>query len=217
MTEKRMDKMVPGDQKVAQDIGKMRSPYGLLNKSVRGLWALVWLLLFRPTPRVGFHGWRVFLLRIFGAKIGSNCEVYPSCRIWAPWNLTMNDFSVLSDDVDCYCQAPIKLGIHSRVSQYSYLCSASHDYEVLPMTMILGPITIGDYAWVCADVYVGLGVTIGEGAVVGSRSSVYKDVKPWSVVAGNPVRFIRKRIVRPDRPMKEPPPTIQIRKSRKEK
>lgn len=61
--------------------------------------------------------------------------------------------------------------------------------------MIKSPIVIADQVWVCADAFIGPGVTIGEGAVVGARACVFKDVEPWSVVGGNPARFIKKRIL----------------------
>jgi putative colanic acid biosynthesis acetyltransferase WcaF len=97
----------------------------------------------------------------------------------------MGPESCLADDVDCYCVAPIRLGAHATVSQYSYLCSASHDYRA-DMGLVIAPIVIEAEAWVAADVFVGPGVTIGMGAVVGARSTVMGDVEPWSVVAGSP-------------------------------
>jgi putative colanic acid biosynthesis acetyltransferase WcaF len=74
------------------------------------------------------------------------------------------------------------------VSQYSYLCTGTHDYRDprMPMPLVVGPIVIEAEAWVAADVFVGPGVTIGEGAVVGARSTVVQNVEPWTVVAGNP-------------------------------
>jgi len=108
----------------------------------------------------------------------------------------MEAHSCLANDVDCYCVAPITLGVHATVSQYSYLCAASHDYRDAAMPLIAAPIVIGPYAWVAADVFIGPGVTVGEGAVVGARSTVMHDVAPWIVVAGNPAtqRGVRPKI-----------------------
>jgi putative colanic acid biosynthesis acetyltransferase WcaF len=108
----------------------------------------------------------------------------------------MDDYSCLGDHVDCYCVDRIKLGPHVTVSQYSYLCAASHDYQDPRMRLTTAPIEIGAGAWVAADAFIGPGVKIGEGAVVGARSSVFKDVEPWTVVAGNPARFLKKRDLR---------------------
>ena len=155
------------------------------NKAGRAIWHIIWLLLFRPTPR-SFHLWRSFLLKLFGAKLGKAVHCYPSARIWAPWNLEMGDHSCLSEQVDCYCVDKIRIGAHATVSQYSFLCTASHDYTDLSMPLMTAPIVIGEHAWVTADVFVGPGVSIGEGAVVTARSSVFSDIEPWVVVSGNP-------------------------------
>ena len=102
----------------------------------------------------------------------------------------MGDHSCLADDVDCYCVAQVTLGRHATVSQYSYLCSASHDYLQVPMPTNAAPIEIEDEAWVAADVFVGPGVTVGRGAIVGARSTVISDVTAWHVVAGSPPRQV---------------------------
>ena len=153
------------------------SSHSLYHRCGRMLWGIVWLLLFRPTPR-NLHGWRRFLLRLFGAKIGQGVHPYPSAKIWAPWNLEMADHSCLSEAVDCYCVDKITIGAHSTVSQYSFLCTASHDYTDPKMPLTTAPIVIGEKVWVAADVFVAPGVTLNNGAVVGVRSSVFKDVPP---------------------------------------
>ena len=162
------------------------------NKLARVVWQLSWLILYRPSP-VPFHAWRRFLLRCFGATIKKGAHPYPSAKIWAPWNLTMSDDSCLSHQVDCYCVDKVFLGTNVTVSQYSYLCTASHDYTRKNMPLITAPIIIGDNAWVTADVFIGPGVTIGEGAVVGARSTITHDVLPWTVVAGSPPKVIGPR------------------------
>jgi putative colanic acid biosynthesis acetyltransferase WcaF len=91
--------------------------------------------------------------------------------------------------------APISIGAHSTVSQYSYLCSASHDYTRANMPLTTAPISIGTGVWVAADVFVGPGVAIGDGAIVGVRSTVLRDVEPWTVVAGTPARKIKDRVL----------------------
>lgn len=155
------------------------------NRIARVLWSGVWSTLYRwsPTP---LHGWRRMLLRMFGARIGRGAHPYPRARIWAPWNLTMGAHSSLANDVDCYSVAPIRVGEHATVSQYSYLCAASHDYRDVAMPLVSAPIEIGARAWIAADCFVGPGVTIGEGAVIGARSTVIHDVDAWVVVAGSP-------------------------------
>jgi putative colanic acid biosynthesis acetyltransferase WcaF len=174
------------------DVSDCLSSHSTRNKMGRVVWEIIWLLFYRPSPKP-FHTWRRFLLRLFGAKIGYGAHPHASVKIWAPWNLEMGDHSCLARKVDCYCVAKIKIGDHATVSQYTYLCSATHDYEKAGMPLVTAPIIIGVGAWVAADVFVGPGVTVGDGAVVGARASVFKDVEPWTVVVGNPARFLKRR------------------------
>lgn len=164
------------------------------NKLARALWNLIWLLLYRPSP-ILLHGWRRFLLRLFGAKIDRGARPYPSAKIWAPWNLTMGAHSCLGRQVDCYSVDKIILGAHSTVSQYSFLCTASHDYTDPAMPLTTAPITLGERVWVTADVFVAPGVTIGDGVVITARSSVFHDIEPWMVASGNPARPIKPRVL----------------------
>ena len=127
---------------------------------------------------------------------GKNAKVFSTVKIWAPWNLTMGDYSTIAPDVDCYCAAPITIGSHTTVSQYSFLCAASHDFEHPNMLLTTAPIAIGDQVWVCADVFVAPGISIADGVVVGARSSVFHDLPPWMVCAGSPARPMRERKVR---------------------
>lgn len=164
------------------------------NRIARVAWNLVYMILYRPSP-VPLHGWRRFLLRCFRAKIAEGAHAYPTARIWAPWNLVMGRNSCLGSHVDCYSVAVVSLGDDAIVSQYSYLCSASHDYQDPGFQLVAAPITIGSMAWIAADVFIGPGVTVGEGAVVGARSTVLKDVPPWAVAAGNPCKVIKHRLL----------------------
>ncbi len=162
------------------------------NRLRRVAWNTVWLLLYRPSPRP-LHVWRRFLLRCFGARIGPRAHPYPAARIWAPWNLTMEADGCLADHVDCYCVAPVLVGAGATVSQYSYLCTASHDVDLPGMPLVAAPIVIAAGAWVAADCFVGPGVTVGVRAVVGARSTVTRDVAAGEIVAGSPPRTLRLR------------------------
>jgi putative colanic acid biosynthesis acetyltransferase WcaF len=160
------------------------------NRIARAAWTLVWAFLYRPSP-VPLHGWRRALLRLFGARIGAGAHPYPSARIWAPWNLTMGAHSCLGAFVDCYSVDHVELGAHATVSQYCFLCTASRDIEERNHPLVTAPLTIGAGAWVAADVFIGPGVSVGEWAVVGARSTVLHDVPPATLVAGNPAQVLR--------------------------
>lgn len=171
-----------------------RNKLSLGNKAGRIGWGLVGALLFSPTPRWGMFKWRRFLLRLFGAKVG-NAYIRPSCKVWAPWNLKVGDGAALDEDVLCYCVAPITIGASAVVSREAFLCTASHDIHSPTHDLVTAPIEVGESAWVAARAFVGPGVSIGKGAVVAACSVVTKDVEPWTVVAGNPARFIKNRTI----------------------
>jgi putative colanic acid biosynthesis acetyltransferase WcaF len=162
-------------------------------KAKRFFWELCYFLFFKPTPRVGFNKWRIFLLRLFGSNIQRGCRVLPTAKIWAPWNLTMGEYSVIGDAVDCYCMDKVIIGDRVTVSQRAFLCAGSHDINSLRLPLITAPINIEDFAWVCAEVYVAPGVTVQEGTVVGAGSVLVKTTEPWSVYVGNAAKKIKNR------------------------
>ena len=178
------------------DLSQYQNTIGRKKQIIRLIWVVVWAIFVRPFPRSMAKNWKQFLLRLFGAKIHKTANIYSSVRIYMPWNLEMAAYSCLSPEVDCYNVAKIYLGENSIVSQKSYLCAASHDISKNDYPLITAPIIIEDQAWVGAGAYVGMGVTIGEGAVVGATASVYKNVEPWTVVGGNPAKFIKNRIIK---------------------
>ncbi len=178
------------------DLSQYHNALSRKNQVIRLLWTVVWGLLARPLPRSVGSGWKRFLLRLFGARIASTAIVYSSARVYYPANLTMEAYSCLASDVDCYNVAPVTIGANSTVSQGAYLCTASHDISDPLNPLITAPIVIEDQAWVAAGAFVGMGVTIGQGAVVGARAALFKSVEPWTVVGGNPAKFIKKRILK---------------------
>lgn len=139
---------------------------------------------------------RILILRLWGAQIPYNAQVYPTCKIWAPWNLIVGSYACIGPSTRLYNKAPITIGCHSVVSQGCYLCTASHDICDAYNRLITSPIVLEDQVWVAADAFVGMGVTIEQGAVVGARSCVFKNVPSWSVVGGNPAKFIKERKIR---------------------
>lgn len=178
------------------DLSRYHNALSRKNQVVRMLWTIVWGVFARPLPRSVGSGWKRFLLRLFGAKIDATAIVYSSAKVYYPANLTMRAYACLASDVDCYNVAPITIGANSTVSQGAYLCTASHDITDPLNPLVTKPIVIEDQAWVAAGAFVGMGVTIGQGAVVGARAAVFKDVEPWTVVGGNPAKFIKRREIK---------------------
>lgn len=166
--------------------------FSLRDRLLRFVWGIVYALLFRPSLRP-MHAWRSFLLRMFGAKIGSNAHIYPTARIWAPWNLRCGDVVAVADGAIIYNPGGVELGSHSTISQEAYLCGATHDHEDPGFPLIPRKISIGAYAWVCARANVQPGVSLGEGAVLGLASVATRDLEPWFVYAGVPARKVKER------------------------
>lgn len=179
------------------DLKNYKNRHSLKSKIGRFVWNVVWALFFRTTPRGNlFRPWRIMLLKLFGAKVEWSSNVLPSCRIWQPWNLTMGAYACLSENVDCYTVDEIKISAQATVSQGVKLCTAGHDITSKIMELTYAPIEIGANAWVAAWSIVKPGVKIGEGAVVAAGAVVTKDVEDWTVVGGNPAKFIKKRMLK---------------------
>jgi len=157
----------------------------------RVLWTLAQPL-FRFSPRPCF-GWRRFLLRCFGAKLGRNVHVYPSAMIYFPWNLEARDESAIGEYAFIYNLGPVTIGARATISHRAHLCAGTHDHTKPDFPLLRPPIAIGAQAWICSDAFVGPGVTIGEGAIVGAGSVVMKDVKPWMITIGNTARTTKRR------------------------
>ncbi|MBC8094509.1 MAG: putative colanic acid biosynthesis acetyltransferase [Akkermansiaceae bacterium] len=169
--------------------------FSLSNRLARWVWGIAYQLLFRPSPRP-LHAWRGFLLTLFGARLGKGCHIYPRAVIWAPWNLECGDQVGVADGAILYNQATISLGARAVISQGSHLCTGSHDYELRGFPLFAKPIRIGSEVWLAAECFVHPGVTIGDGAVVGARSVVTKNLPAWMVCTGAPCKAIKPRVLR---------------------
>ena len=177
-----------------QDLSKFKLPKNFRGRS--GLFVQLWwtvdFLLFKPSPQI-LYGWRRFLLRAFGAKIGKGVIIRPSVTVTYPWKLTIGDYSWIGDDVVLYSLGEIEIGNNVVISQRSYICGGSHDYTKEDFPIWSKKITIEDECWLATDVYVAPGITIGKGTVVGARSSVFKDLPSGKVCMGSPAKVIKDR------------------------
>ena len=162
------------------------------NRLKRLLWSVAWLCLARWTPPPA-HRLRIALLRAFGAQVSWRAYVYPNVQIWAPWHLYIDDYGTLARGVICYNIAPISVGKRAVVSQGAHLCTGSHDYLDPAFPLTARPIHIGSRAWVCANAFVGPGVSIGDGAILAAAGMAHRDLKPWQIYSGNPAVFLRER------------------------
>jgi putative colanic acid biosynthesis acetyltransferase WcaF len=173
-----------------------QASFSLGNRLARLVWGWVWLLLFRPSPRP-LHAWRCALLRLFGARLGEHVHVYPGVRIWAPWQLIIGSRVGVADGVTLYNMAPIRVGDNCTISQGAHLCAGSHDIASPHFQLVARPIALADHVWICAEAFVGPGVHIASGCVVGARAVVMTDIDaPWTVWSGNPAELRKQRQLR---------------------
>ena len=163
------------------------------SKVRRLLWEIIWPIACGWTPRWCLNGWRVAVLRLFGAKIARGVRIQGSARIWQPWKLTIGENSWIDGGTKLYSVDEIVIGANAVVSEGAFVCTASHDIRSEIFELVTKPIRIGDMAWVCARAILLPGVTVGEGAVVAAGAVVAKDVAPWTVVGGNPAKEIGTR------------------------
>ena len=170
----------------------LQPAFSVRNRLMRFLWSVVYVCLFRLSPRP-LHSWRSFLLRCFGAQLGRGCHIYPKARIWAPWNLVCGDVVAIADEAIVYNPGPVTLRSHSTVSQEAYLCGATHDYDDSVFPLIPGSINIGEHAWICARATVQKGISVGDGAVLALGAVATRDLDAWGVYAGIPARRIKER------------------------
>ena len=137
--------------------------------------------------------WRVLILKIFKAKIGSGVVIKPRVRIKFPWNLSIGDNCWIGESVwiDNLCDVIIDNDV--CISQGVYLCTGSHNWSKATFDLILKPIKIASQVWLCAMSKVGPGIDIGEGAILSLGSIATKSLEPWTVNQGNPATPIKKR------------------------
>lgn len=171
--------------------------FPLRHRVERLAWQCVWGLLASWTPPP-MQAWRRFLLRLFGANVASSANIYGSARIWYPRNLTIAANACIGPGVTVYCMAPITIGAYAVVSQGANLCAGTHDIEDPHFQLQVRPISVGERAWIAAEAFVGPGVTVGAGAVLGARGVAMHDLAPWTVFRGNPAAPLRPRRIRFD-------------------
>lgn len=168
--------------------------FSLGNRVRRSVWKFTWLISARWTP-APMHKLRILILKIFGAKVAWSAYIYPDVKIWAPWNLYVAEYATLARNVICYNIAPINLGVYAVVSQGTHLCTGSHDFLDPTFPLTARPIDIGRRAWICADAFIGPGVSVGDGAILAAAGVAHHDLLPWSIYRGNPAVFLRSRSI----------------------
>ena len=154
-------------------------------------WEYCWMLLCVWTPKPA-NRWRLFWLKMFGAKIHGLPFVHQRARIQIPWRLTLHDRACLGDRANAYSLGEIEIGARAIVAQEAYLCTGTHALADPNLPLQVAAIQIGEDAFIGARAFLLPGVKIGRGAVIGACAVVTRDVADGATVAGNPARPLGK-------------------------
>ena len=171
------------------------SPWTLRERIIMLCWEYVWLVFCSWTPKPA-NNWRLFCLKLFGARLYGKPFVHQRARIQVPWNLTMNDKSCIGDRANIYSLGEVVIGENAVVAQEAYICTGTHAFDSKAMNLITDSIRIGRNVFIGARAFVMPGVSIGEYSIIAAMSVVTKDVNAWNIVGGNPAKFIKKRIIK---------------------
>ncbi|WP_337191251.1 putative colanic acid biosynthesis acetyltransferase [Parapontixanthobacter aurantiacus] len=171
---------------------KSAASYGLGNKLARIIWVFAWTVLARWTPPP-LWAWRRSLLRLFGAQVGRGAQVHASVRIWLPARLAIGRNALIGPRVTLYNQGRISIGERSVVSQGAHLCASSHNVRDPGFGLVEREIAVGSGCWIAAEAFVGPGVTMGDGAVLGARAVLFEDAEPMTIYRGNPATALKER------------------------
>lgn len=172
--------------------GRNSSPWSLTTHLRACLWNIVWLLLFRLSPRP-CHAWRRLLLRLFGCTMSGRPYIQPTAIIKMPWQLTMEDGACLGDRCEVYNLGLVVLKARSTVAQQAYLCGGTHDLSLPDSPLMVGDIIVGEEVFIGARALILPGVKLGTGVVIGAGAVVTKDMPEWMICVGNPCKPLKPR------------------------
>ena len=162
------------------------------SKVIVQLWWIIEKTIFAWSPQF-LYGWRRFLLRLFGAKIGKGVLIRPTAKFTYPWKISIGDFTWIGEDCILYSLGSITIGKNVAVAHGVYFNTGLHNYKRSSFDIGSNDVVIKDEAWITNDVYIAPGVEIGKGCVIGARSSVFKNMPNGWACFGNPATPIKKR------------------------
>jgi len=165
------------------------------SKLVRALWLFAGSPLLR-CELLPFSPLRRFILRCFGAKIEHGVVVKSSVRVKYPWLLSIGDNTWIGQEVWIDNLVEVRIGANVCISQGTHLCTGNHDWSDPGFGLQVQPIALEDGAWVGTHAVICPGVRIGTCGVAAAGSVVTQPIPPFEIHAGNPARFIKRRIFR---------------------
>jgi putative colanic acid biosynthesis acetyltransferase WcaF len=145
-----------------------------------------------------FSSIKVFLLRLFGASIGTSVTIKPNVNIKYPWHLTIGNHVWIGEQVWIDNLSRVTIKDHCCISQGAMLLCGNHDYSKTTFDLIVKDITLEDGVWIGAKSVVCPGVTIGNHSVLTVNSVASKNLEPWGIYQGNPALKIKERVIKND-------------------
>ncbi|MEA2041204.1 MAG: WcaF family extracellular polysaccharide biosynthesis acetyltransferase [Bacteroidota bacterium] len=136
---------------------------------------------------------KVFLLKLFGAKIGKGVVIKPAVNIKYPWHLTIGNHVWIGENVWIDNLDKVSIGSHTTLSQGVMLLCGNHNYKSPSFDLITGAITLEDGVWIGAKSLVGPGVICRSHALLSVQSVATSDLEAYKIYRGNPAVFVKNR------------------------
>lgn len=156
------------------------------------LWYFTNLMFFtsRWLPDSGF---KVFLLRLFGAEIGAGVVIKPAVNIKYPWRLKIGNHVWIGEEVWIDNLENVIIGDNACISQGALLLCGNHNYKKTSFDLIIGKITLEEGVWIGAKSVVCPGVVCKSHALLTVGSVATHNLEPYTIYQGNPAKAVRKR------------------------
>lgn len=178
------------------DLSKYNNSWYSPGKGV--LVCVLWYIMNEFFFKTGFPistSMKVFILRMYGAKIGKNLCIKPCVNIKYPWNLEIGDNTWIGENVWIDNLEKVKIGNNVCISQGALLLCGNHNYKKVSFDLLVGKIVLEDGVWIGAQSVVTGGVVVGSHAVLTVKSVASQNLDSYSIYQGNPVKKIRERII----------------------
>ena len=154
-------------------------------KGKQFLWYFTNVLFFKNPLNI-FSGLKVFLLKLFGARIGKGVIIKPGVNIKYPWKLSIGSNSWIGESVWIDNLSDVFIGRNVTLSQGALLLTGSHDHTKEAFDFISFPIILEDGVWIGSKAIVFGGVTCQTHSVLGMNSVAEKNLKAYIIYKGNP-------------------------------
>lgn len=156
-------------------------------------------VLFFINPLNPFSSLKVFLLRIFGAKVGKGVNIKPAVNVKFPWKLIVGDYVWIGEKVWIDNLGETVIGDHVCLSQGAMLLCGSHNYKAVTFDLIIEEIILEEGVWISANAIVTGGVRCRSHSVLTANSVATGDLEAYGIYQGNPAIKIRERVINSQR------------------